>query len=434
MTAWTAPYLASYCFALALAIAIVSRKAFRDLFSPTAVFVFGYGGLYLLGMLRWALLEEEAQFDDAASFSAVGVVLLGLISFVAVARTANKAAPAIELGRRPSTSAGGATLVFIVYGLVSILAFLALIVLAGGPVEYVLNYEERRLEVLTGWALVLPLCLPAGNIGFVIWMADRLQRGAFSVATALMLGLPLAVMNAAFSRTSLAVLVLTTLVVWHYLWRPIRFRALAVIASGMLLLLSSIALYRIATSAPEVLSNDSSIDTLTLLFLGQFDAFDSLVQLISLDDQWRLQWGATIVLPLLTKPIPRIVWPDKPLATSHWLMDLLMPGWQDTGLNRAAGLLVEQYVNFSLVGVVLGMIILAWLWSRFYSNLYKSPTPISAVLLYSQHVTYLVLLIRNDANSILPQYLVSIMLTHVALAMAGASRTQKIIQRRFSWR
>ena len=130
MNAWTVPNLVCFCFALALAGAFVSRRAYRDLFSPIAIFVFGYGGLYLLGMLRWALLDETGEFDDAASVSAVGVVFLGLISFVAV-KTSRESVPVINLkGYLPRTSADGVTLVLAAYSLITLAAFVVLIVLA----------------------------------------------------------------------------------------------------------------------------------------------------------------------------------------------------------------------------------------------------------------------------------------------------------------
>ena len=71
-------------------------------------------------------------------------------------------------------------------------------------------------------------------------------------------------------------------------------------------------------------------------------------------------WGGKTYYPLLFKPIPRLIWADKPeevtgrtFGQRYGYTTLENPG---TSINLAQ--LVEQYVNFGVFGVFIGMFLI----------------------------------------------------------------------------
>lgn len=75
-------------------------------------------------------------------------------------------------------------------------------------------------------------------------------------------------------------------------------------------------------------------------------------------------WGGETYYPLLFKPIPRIIWPDKPEeVTGHTFgqrYGYSSPADPDTSINFAQ--LIEQYANFGVVGVVIGMFVIGMIY------------------------------------------------------------------------
>ncbi len=75
-------------------------------------------------------------------------------------------------------------------------------------------------------------------------------------------------------------------------------------------------------------------------------------------------WGGETYYPLLFKPIPRIIWPDKPEEvtgrTFGQRYGYTSPANPDTSINFAQ--LIEQYANFGVVGVVIGMFVIGMIY------------------------------------------------------------------------
>ena len=111
--------------------------------------------------------------------------------------------------------------------------------------------------------------------------------------------------------------------------------------------------------------------------------------------QVNYQYGSTY-LTLLFKPIPRSLMPQKPLGASALVEKVLFPALFEAGFARAATVLVELYLNFSGLGIFLGMFLLGVGSRALYAWLRRSNYGSGAVLLYSLSLGNLMLLVRND--------------------------------------
>ena len=79
-----------------------------------------------------------------------------------------------------------------------------------------------------------------------------------------------------------------------------------------------------------------------------------------------LTYGSSIV-SFVCSVIPRALWPDRPediYQHYHYYVDAV--DGQGYSIHHAAG----WYLNFGVVGIIFGALLLGWIWSRLYNNLY----------------------------------------------------------------
>ena len=63
------------------------------------------------------------------------------------------------------------------------------------------------------------------------------------------------------------------------------------------------------------------------------------------------QWGNSIILPIVQKPIPRKYWPNKHMSSTMFYASVMYPNMVEAGGGIAAGLCADIYLNFSLLGL-----------------------------------------------------------------------------------
>ena len=100
-------------------------------------------------------------------------------------------------------------------------------------------------------------------------------------------------------------------------------------------------------------------------FLDQFACALSLM-----DDASHYYYGSTY-LALVTLPVPRAWWPDKP-GLADYLKDISKPWRPMSELGMIVTFLGESYINFGYVGVVIIPILLAYGLGRIYFRAYRS--------------------------------------------------------------
>jgi hypothetical protein len=141
--------------------------------------------------------------------------------------------------------------------------------------------------------------------------------------------------------------------------------------------------------------------------LGAKDAvpYDSMTMIVRARDRGSLdlQLGRTYV-PILTFPVPRFLWPDKPLGGNAFFTERYYPGFfgesrgerTETSISFAG----ETYMNFGVGGVAIGFFVLGFALSAGYRRL-AARREVWAALLYAMTLGYVVTLMRGDAfNSV----------------------------------
>jgi hypothetical protein len=153
---------------------------------------------------------------------------------------------------------------------------------------------------------------------------------------------------------------------------------------------------------------------------NNLDYADSFVRFVV--DEAPLTYGTTYLAPA-TKPIPRSVWPDKPLGGNSRLTESILPGVIAVGNSRAASAVTEGYVNFGLVGppilyALLG--VLCAVLARWRDAHAGSP---NATLLYAVGFLGVLTFIRTDAQiatTFVGYYLIPLVVIAVVLRRSGA--------------
>jgi oligosaccharide repeat unit polymerase len=99
------------------------------------------------------------------------------------------------------------------------------------------------------------------------------------------------------------------------------------------------------------------------------------------------QYGYTIVAPLITKPLPRNWFIDKPLNSSAYYMKTYRQAEFDAGFMLAPSIFGDMYLNFGYIGCVLMCIVLGYLFKIFDYTLFGNPLTLSS----SQVIPYLMI-------------------------------------------
>lgn len=113
-----------------------------------------------------------------------------------------------------------------------------------------------------------------------------------------------------------------------------------------------------------IMGNEFTADELIQITGARLSMFPMLGDVMSQTPSVVPYWGGETYYPLLFKLIPRIVWPDKPeeitgLTFGH-RYGFSSPENIDTSIDLPQ--LIEQYANFGLLGVVIGMFIIGMIY------------------------------------------------------------------------
>ncbi|HLU48630.1 MAG TPA: O-antigen polymerase [Planctomycetota bacterium] len=377
--------------ALLLAVPLVLERRL-DPFSPAFFFVFlrvqwvGKPCLEtLFGSYSNRYLENLTQLETFELLrGALVIVALGLFGYwVGYYGGVSRLLPEVRLGlperfhrRRLATLIVLLTCaVAFVYGL--------FIVQAGG-FRAMWNVMGERREVyagvkVVGWVLdiaSLPLIL------LVVLRGDRRPRWLVPACAALVLALA-----ATGDRSRALVPALIVIIFWHYSIRRIRPILLMGLAFAIVVLAVAIRDLRGTSFGGRevdftVIEESVTAPTLVVerfvLGRGTVDIIGVLLHLMP--ERLPFQHGATYIRALVM-PIPRALWPDKPLVDESGLVGRAFFGPDYYGL--PVGTEGVLYMNFHLPGVLLGMIFLGALHRRIYESLRARLHSPAHVILYA---------------------------------------------------
>jgi hypothetical protein len=379
-----------------------------DLFEPLhlvfALFLIFYPVRALL-----AVWLEESWFDpaNAAIWKGLSAAVLGFVCFAIGYRIAQKK---FDEGRRTwldrSWNLERANTVSLWFLVIGAAGFLAVRVLGGTFFYFILLDPDIKApgEIKPWFFYLLWICLLI-QVGALIQFGAWLSNGQRVLRTALYCILAL-LSTFLLARYFTALFLIALAVAWHYQKRKIRAIQVAFLCLSMVGYLGVAGLYREWISpgynldeAGELVQLASQQRELVLHYVvGNLEELSNLSEVISMTpSELPYQFGLTFT-PVILKPVPRVLMPTKPLGASALFTRQLSPGSYDSGLVTALGAWGEWYLNFSWVGLVLGMALTGAVCSAAYQAM-KASTDFGRVLLYSSFLIVLFSWLRSDFNS-----------------------------------
>ena len=420
---------------LSLSVAVVGVAVTRDVLSPLPALAIVFLVLDVgrpLFILSENRIGPTRRLDDESlnpeliesMTTASALLLLGLsclfIGYLCVhfARPAKTRAPANK-GERRYEIAGTAVPTLASLAALAVVGFGILIQQAGGFSQY-LNNLSNRTAFFLGQGFMTKANLPL-KVGVMIVLAAALTSGRLSRPLKVLLGVSLAlVMLGDFLTGGRATLLIGTLlplvVLRHYLHRRLRLPSIVLIVVVAVLffvvarVVTRDSVYENqggAAGGSALAIAGEQLKSLPTSTLGAKDAvpYDALTMIVRARRNGTLpfQYGRTYV-PIVTFPIPRFVWPDKPLGGNAWFTERYYPQFFGTSRGERTETSIsftgELYINFGIGGVAAGFFILGALLAAGYRRMAAS-RELWPVVLYAISLGYAITLMRGDAfNSV----------------------------------
>lgn len=269
----------------------------------------------------------------------------------------------------------------------AVAAYAYLIGSVGGLWAYLSGWSGRR-ALLSGKFYLVALLITFGSVLLLTLARAWAQRAGLPRQLGL-LAIALAYSGILASlgvRSYVVVFWAIALGLYHYLRR--RVRVVHLVAVGVTVFLFATVMYDVRSAAFRGEIREGEVPTVTVgsEAVGRFvtedllnRGLDNMLVVVDVSPHYLpLQWGKSW-LNLLALPVPRGIWPDKPVMTVGGLLrDEFYPGAGAVPVGYDGTL----YVNFQLPGVMLGMVLLGILFRCFYEWFMANRKNLYAVFLY----------------------------------------------------
>jgi hypothetical protein len=403
----TVVWLSVFSVGGALLLARVCRvrdsfDLFEPLYMATVLFLLFYPLRALFGV--WL---DESWFEPRAVRIALFAAGVGLVCFAIgyrIAGTRVRRVRSIWLDREwDLRRARRVTIVLVLSGLVGF----ALMRYLGGSFLYfiTLDPDVKSPASMTAWFFyVLWFCLLI-QAGALIQLGVWLSSGRPAAWTFLLCGLGLL---SAFllGRIFTVFFTVALALCWHYKYKRIRVIQLFAVGAAITAYLGIAGLYREWISPNFSLENTATLAELAsrqkdLAFryvVSNFEELSNLAELIEATPvDIPYQFGSTFT-PIFVKPIPRALLPSKPLGASALFTSRVSPGPYDNGFVTALGAWGEWYLNFSWIGLIVGMAMMGAFSAIGYRAM-SGGKAFGRVLLFSIYLVVLFSWLRSDFNA-----------------------------------
>lgn len=417
--------------AILVAAMFASYRWLRDPLSPLMLVLITFFILYVLRPIfilstrMFGPTTKKAEIAlglDAqeAMVSALGLVILGLfallLGFVAWVQLSNGTAEVspdtVRIRSGAVLERSWAVVGLVLLGLlVAAWAYFTLIASVGGIGAYI-DALSQRSGFFFGRGYLNLAALPLKVVTLLLFChaisADRIS----GIRKALIGGLIVSVLIGDFLSGGRAAILTGTMVplvvIYHYVRHRISILRLGALALIALLMFVSI---RVITRDAVYLGESNGSSDAAALTLEAFKnlpettvggqeaiPFDSLLVLrLQAERGLDIQYGATY-LPILTFPVPRSVWEDKPLGGGNaWFTQTFFPrfyGPQKT--ETSISMIGEAYANFGRVGVPFVLFLFGLGLGIARSSLGRVTTP-RGMVIYAVTVGYSINIVRGDA-------------------------------------
>ncbi|WP_312505119.1 O-antigen polysaccharide polymerase Wzy, partial [Bacillus luti] len=173
----------------------------------------------------------------------------------------------------------------------------------------------------------------------------------------------------------------------------------------------------------------NAIEDFPRYFFGGYDViqFDALLTLLANKAQYTFLYGETLLAALLS-PIPRDIYPEKghgamTLFTKTFFPQFYYPNNVEVNVSYVG----EMYLNFGLLGIIVGMVILSSILGIMYKKFIVNRS-IIAFFIYSITIVRVISLIRGDVFNFTIYYIQDIVPITFMLLLLGWRRKKSVNQ------
>jgi hypothetical protein len=424
--------------AVVLALPLIWRavRGTFDPFEPIVLFALAWGTMFVARPAS-ILIEDDRRFwgvDIRPTLpSALLLALLGAVSFVVAyeLRFGRTLEPRLPAPRSiDARIAAGAAIMIAGLGVVALVVFLPTsegiravgLLLHGRTGELTWSVRDSSNYLWYGSLLVVPAAF------VLIALAMRTRRALVIAAAVVVTALALLRVGPVGGREQLLPLV-GGIFVLAYLVRDRRPRArtLAIVAAAALLASFFIGYLRDPTDALTTRSAAEDLrhrpqGVLNPILRGE-DAEMVLAlsaALTVVPDRLPYRYGGATVGSIVTRPIPRGLWPGKPLSPGEKVVSTIWPQYFPD-LNPAFSPLLVFYWDFGLAGVALGMFAFGALARLLYDWFRRYRYSFGAQLIYSVGLWFVVIGCRDETEAVvaLASFIFLPVVAIVAIAAEG---------------
>jgi hypothetical protein len=133
-------------------------------------------------------------------------------------------------------------------------------------------------------------------------------------------------------------------------------------------------------------------------------------------------YGKTTFGDLVTRPVPRVLWSDKPLAPREKLLATMFPQeYRAGGINSEFSVLLYFYWDFGMLGIAVGLALLGVCFRRLYDWLQRDEGILMVQVVYALSLWFVPLALRDSPVDSLIKLVILVLPAWLILKLASAS-------------
>jgi hypothetical protein len=444
---------------VAIGVVVLAPVAWRavhgrfDPFEPIVIFAAAYGVMFVFRPAAMIIRDERFfvgtlnTVDVSDTFGAMlFLALIGALAFIIGYELGiGRDISAKTTRARKSVDEHVAVVLALVVSALAVASFLVFLATAGGrdTIQAIVRGDTPDLKqeikgstayLWLAWYALVPSAL-------VLFAVGVRRRSAAVLALAGLVSIIL-VLRAAPTGTRIMLLpFFGSMFVFYYLRKSSRPRPVFITLVVLVALVGSTALRDIRARETR---GETIAESLANVVTQPGWIYDPIVSgsdtemapalaaaLRFIPDQLSYAYGGTILGDLVTRPVPRALWADKPLPPREKLLStMLLNDYKDGSLNSEFSVLLYFYWDFGVVGVVVGLFAFGIGCRSLYDHLSHNEGSISTQITYALSVWLLPIALRDSpidtlvkaAVIVLPAWLILRLSTELAPARAAVEK------------
>jgi O-antigen polysaccharide polymerase Wzy len=425
-----------------------SRHRF-DLFEPIVIFAVAYGVMFVVRPAAMIIRDERFFFGTRhtidVSDTTGAMLFLALVGAVAFVIGYELVVRRSSAARRPSrdryVDQRAAVAMCLVVAAVAIGSFIVFLATADGieTMRVIIRGDTSELkQEIKGTSTYLWLAwfslAPAAVVLFALGLH---RRNAVVVGLSAFLSVLLLLVAVPAGSRIILLPFLGALFVLYYLRRLTRPHVLLVVLVAVAALVGSTILRDVRnreTRGESIMESVMNVATQPgwiydpILSGPDTEMAPALAAALKfIPSSLSYAYGGNLLQDLVTRPVPRTLWPDKPLPPREKLLSKMLPDeYRDGSINAEFSVLLYFYWDFGLAGVVVGLMVFGVGSRILYEHLQHNERTLSTQVIYSLSVWLIPVALRDSpvdtlitaAVIVLPAWLILRISTHASRTRA----------------